>query len=485
MAGLDHKRADLRVREKFSVTGEKSRCVLSAIKDNGNVGGCVVISTCNRTELYASVRDSGDFEPSQALCASLGRDYGEFGHFFTERTGRQAMEHLCRVASGLDSQILGDDQVITQVREALELSRGQNCTDSYIETMFKLAVQSAKAIKTNVALKSLGTGSVPRQAVEKLKGICPLTGRSAVVIGNGKMGRLVSELLLAEGMRVTVTLREYKKGNLQIPEHAETVNYSQRYAAIEKADIVVSATTSPHFTICCDELLKLARLPEVIVDLAVPRDVELSARGIPGVTLFTIDEITDEKHDLPLESLHVIEEIIAEHVEKYYKWATVKEGTAAKRAGSGRFFPLFIDMQGRKALVLGGGNIAQRRTKILADFGADITVISPVAGEYIERASASGAIIWLKREYEEGDLADFEPFLLVAATDSRKANHAAMEEAAGLGILVSVADHSGECSCFFPAIAESDAFVAGLISKNGDHGSVKQMAERLRGLLDQ
>lgn len=331
MTGLDHRRATLEMREQFALTKERTGRILAHIKNSNNVGGCVIISTCNRTELYVSVPENGVFAPTKMLCNALNKDYTEYRCFFTESTDEQAIEHLCRVASGLYSQILGDDQIITQVREALELSREQNCTDSYVETMFRLAVQAGKVIKTNVILKTLGIDSVPGKAVEKLKSMVPLTGRNTVVIGNGQMGRLVSELLLRENANVTVTLREYKKGVVQVPKRANMISYSERYKAIEQADIVVSATTSPHFTISHDELSKLARFPKIIVDLAVPRDVEPEVPK--NIALLTIDDISGESRMIPFESVLMINRIIEEHIEKYYQWLSFKKSVEISPVG--------------------------------------------------------------------------------------------------------------------------------------------------------
>ena len=326
MAGLDHNRSDIEVREKFALTKERTGKILSSVKESGLVGGCVIITTCNRTEFYASVPADALYEPSKTLCEMLNRDYFEYKQFFTERADRQAIDHLCRVASGLDSQIIGDDQIITQVREALELSRERGCTDGYIETMFKTAIQAAKKVKTNVILKTLGIDSVPDKAVAKLKTICPLAGWSAVVIGNGQTGRLVSQLLIHENVNVTVTLRQYKKGAIQVPKGANTILYSERYGAIGHADIVVSATTSPHFTLTYGELCKLEHIPGIIVDLAVPRDAEPSIGGIPGVALLTIDDIAgDESRKIPPKSAKEIDSIISKHIEQYYRWFAFKE----------------------------------------------------------------------------------------------------------------------------------------------------------------
>jgi siroheme synthase-like protein len=148
------------------------------------------------------------------------------------------------------------------------------------------------------------------------------------------------------------------------------------------------------------------------------------------------------------------------------------------------FFPLFVDMSGRKVLIAGGGNVAGRRTKVLLAAGADITVIAPEAGEYIENAASTGAIRLLRREYQEGDVTALTPFLVIAATDRRAVNRAIAMEAISLDIHVSVADCRDECTCYFPAIADNDACIAGLVSKDGDHARVKQMAEKVRLTLN-
>jgi glutamyl-tRNA reductase len=281
-------------------------------------------------ELYASIPNSINFPLSKTLCAALGRDFSEYESYFTEREGEYVMEHLCRVASGLDSQIMGDDQIITQVREALELSRNQNCTDSYMETMFNMSIHAAKAIKTKVLANSLGTSSVPEKTVEKIKTMCHLAGQNALVIGNGRIGRLVAELLLRENMNVTVTLRSHKRGGMvQIPEQANVISYDERYKALGKTDIVVSATTSPHLTLSKNEMSILKRVPKIIVDLAVPRDVEPSVSSLCGITLLTIDDISGEERHLPFKSVSMAESIIAEHIAKYKQWLLFKANLCA------------------------------------------------------------------------------------------------------------------------------------------------------------
>jgi len=144
------------------------------------------------------------------------------------------------------------------------------------------------------------------------------------------------------------------------------------------------------------------------------------------------------------------------------------------------FFPLFIDIRGKNVLVIGGGKIAEGRIKILTDFGAEITVISPKVTKYIKNTS----IRLIKRKYKKGDISKCTPFLVIAATDERQANQRAMMEAKKLNINISVADCKEECSCYFPAIADSDAYIAGLVSKDGNHTGVKKMIKKIRRVLN-
>jgi glutamyl-tRNA reductase len=479
MTGLDHKRANIVIREKFAISQEKAVNILALMIKEDIVTGCVIISTCNRTELYASIPDSCKFSISEKLCGALGVNFSEYESYLFERTGDQAMKHLVYVASGLDSQILGDDQVITQVREALELSRRQNCADSYLETIFRLSIQAAKAIKTDVFSNILGSSSIPSKTVEKLKTMRSLAGKNAVVIGNGKIGRLVAELLIRENVNVTITLRTHKKGDFKIPNQAHTVSYDERYKIIENADIVISATTSPHTTISFNAISGMKQLSKIIVDLAVPRDVDPSIKNLNDITLLTIDDISSGENFLSPEKLSLAEDIIDEHMAKYRKWLAFKE-TQKQRP----FFPMFVDMGGKDVIVIGGGNIADRRIKIMLDFGMKITVIAPAVTEYIERAALSQTIKLLNRKYQKGDISAISPFLVITAADERQVNRDVMLEAKELNIPVSVADNRDECSFYFPAIAKNENYTVAVVSNNGDHRGVKEMAQKIRELID-
>ena len=325
MIGLDYKISELPVREKFAITKASMERVLSAYTELKEVSGCTIISTCNRTEVYVSLESDCELQIPEILCGALGLDSEKYARYFVKRNDAEAIRHLCKVSAGMDSQILGDDQIITQVRESSELSRELGSNDSYLETLFNLAIKSAKIIKTQIVLRDPSRSSAPYKAVEKIKSVHSLVDQNVVVIGNGQMGRLVSDILIAEGANVTVTIREYKKGVIQVPKGANTIKYTCRYEAIAKASIVVSATTSPHHTLHYPELSQLDSVPKIIVDLAVPRDIDPDIQNITDVTILTIDDLAEEETFVDEAKVAQAENIIEEQIEKYYRWCGFKQ----------------------------------------------------------------------------------------------------------------------------------------------------------------
>jgi len=223
----------------------------------------------------------------------------------------------------------------------------------------------------------------------------------------------------------------------------------------------------------------MKQLSKTIVDLAVPRDVDPLIKNLNGITLLTIDDISGGENSLSPEKVSMAEDIINEHIAKYRQWLAFKK-TQKQRP----FFPMFVDMSGKDAVVVGGGKIAERRIKIMIDFGMKITVIAPKVTEYIERAALSKTIDLLNRKYQKGDISAASPFLVITAADDRQVNRDVMLEAKGLNIPVSVADNRDECTFYFPAIAKNENYTAAVVSNNGNHCGVKETAQKIRELID-
>lgn len=319
MAGIDYSRAGVEQREPFSLTSGRVREVLTSIRGQSGVDGCVLIATCNRTELYLSCAEGIDLSPARILCGELAVPES-CSALFTTRRERQALSHLMLLAAGLRSQIRGEDQVLAQVKTAIQAAREAHCADAVLETAFRLAVSVGKRVKTEVPLSPVESSTAHR-AVEVLREQAgTLRGLRALVIGNGEMGRLSAALLAAQGCEVTMTLRSYKRGAAVIPAGCGTVPYDERYRVIPHCDIAVSATTSPHFTLQAAELRGCPALPRYFVDLAVPRDIEPEVAELAGIRCWNVDTLGGGPCGETAEKLRAIRDIANEYIARFDAW---------------------------------------------------------------------------------------------------------------------------------------------------------------------
>ena len=322
MVGVDHSRAELDIRSRFAFTKKKTAEAYERFKALPGLGGCVILSTCNRMEWWLSVTDRADFSPAQELCSFLELDPEEYSGYLTERRQEEAVDHLFRLSAGLESRIIGEDQILTQVGDALQAARAAYAADNALEVFFRLAVTAGKRVKTETVLSSADS-SVIHAALRTLeeKGFSA-ANKKCMVIGNGMMGKLSAQTLLDKGADVTVTVRQYTSGVVDIPQGCKRINYSERYDLLPSCDLVVSATSSPNFTLCASELkgLKITR-PICLLDLAVPRDIEPEAGRLPGFTLYDIDSFSIEPRSEQLrQNVSRAEEILAEEQAEFYRW---------------------------------------------------------------------------------------------------------------------------------------------------------------------
>lgn len=316
---LDHKSAAIEVREKFSFAAGRIREILKSIVRDRNVSGAVLLSTCNRTELYLSVRDASETNPVNLLCGYSGTVDRQELETFNIKYDRAAIKHLMEVACGLESMVLCEDQIITQVRNAAQIAREEKTADSVLETIFRLAVTAAKKAKTQVRVKSV-PGSAAEGAVNFLSARCGLRGKKVLVIGNGETGRLCGRKLLECGAEVTMTLRRHKRGDTIVPSGCRTVAYEDRALLLRHSDIVVSATLSPHYTITQDMVEALESRPLYFVDLALPRDIDPGVGKVAGVESFNMDDFCTDYEEFNLKEINEIRQIIQEYMLRYVKW---------------------------------------------------------------------------------------------------------------------------------------------------------------------
>jgi len=329
MSGLDYRKAPISLREQLSFSKSAVQELDGRVAGFPEVAGAVLLSTCNRTELYVSCQVEQD--PGRLLCRAAGARYEDFAGIFTTRRGEGCVRHLLEVACGLHSQILGEDQILTQVKTAVSLSREAGSATAELETLFRTAAACGKAAKSQGRLTRL-PASAAHQAVrlaEKQLGSLP--GRRALVIGNGEMGRLSASLLHRAGCKVVMTLRTYRHGETVIPAGCQAIPYEERYEAMEGADLLFSATTSPHYTVTEERFRQVAQPPRVLVDLAIPRDIQPEIGMLPGLSLWNVDTLGPGE-EAGGEELARVRQLLEDYLERFRQWSAYRDAIPARQS---------------------------------------------------------------------------------------------------------------------------------------------------------
>ncbi len=289
MVGIDHNKAPIEEREKFSFTKAGAKEALEILKKEKGVSGSLLLSTCNRTELWLT----GDAN-AQELMEKIA---GTTSSHFIERRGEDAMGHLFRLACGLESQLTGEDQILSQIKDALTLAQSCHSGDTVMDRTFRCAISAAKKVKSNVRLTSISP-SAARSSVRLMEEkLGDLRDVPCLIIGNGQIGKLLAEELLHRGAKVSMTLRKRIHGkeiqNSVIPKGCTMIPYEERMAHLKDYRCVVSGTMSPHFTVKAADLEHAGIQGEQLyLDLAVPRDMEAAIGDIPGIELYNMDQIS-------------------------------------------------------------------------------------------------------------------------------------------------------------------------------------------------
>ncbi|MBV9281629.1 MAG: glutamyl-tRNA reductase [Chloroflexi bacterium] len=328
--GLEHKTAPLPVRECVALEGDTLARACLQLAAEPAVAEVAILSTCNRTEIYLF---SGAVEDAAAqarglLIAPAGTLHGSLDPYLQVWEDMDAVEHLFRVASGLESQLLGEVQILSQVREALETAQRLGTIGPNLHSLFRSAISCARQARAGTALGrrvpsgclSLG-GEVVRAAEQELE---TLAGRSALLIGGGEISRLVAEELSSRGLKSLFIANRTASVATNLAEqwggHAALLSDITRL--LPHVDLVVSATSAQHYVLTPEDI-PAAGLPRPlhIYDLALPRDVDPAVGSLPGVTLHDLDSL------LPSglvshwdEDIRLMEGVIAAEVQEFMAW---------------------------------------------------------------------------------------------------------------------------------------------------------------------
>ncbi|GAW93601.1 glutamyl-tRNA reductase [Calderihabitans maritimus] len=329
--GLNHKTAPVEVREKLAFSEESLPEALAELKEQPQIEGCVILSTCNRTELYAATTDveAGLASLHTFLSRRCNMPLTELREFLYTHTLYDAVRHLFRVASGLDSMVLGETEILGQVRDAYQIACDHSATNGVLNTFFQQAITVGKRVRTETKIDQ-NPVSISYTAVELVRQqLEDLSGLTALIVGAGEMGELTVKHLVANGIsRILVANRSYERA-VRLPERfqGEAVEFSQLLERMKEADVVVSCTAATHYIIKRDDIARVMReregQPMFLIDIAVPRDIEPEVGGIEGVTLYDIDglkNVVDRNLEQRRKAAEKAEKIIEEEIESFFKW---------------------------------------------------------------------------------------------------------------------------------------------------------------------
>lgn len=325
-AGINHRTAQLDVRERFAVRQEEMAAVLADLRRVEGVSGTVMLSTCNRVEIYAS-----GLCPERALdgfrTILAGRSGLEAPLY--HHTTPQAVRHLFRVASGLDSMVLGETEILGQIKKAYSLANEAGTATRTMHKLFQHAFRVAKAVRTETQITSGPTsvGSVAVELAGKIFG--SVESLRVLLLGAGEISERTARSLQSRGVRsVVVSNRTYERAAALAAEIGGMAMHFDHWGrAAADADILISSTNAPEPLITPEKLAPVMRnrgdRPLFVIDLAVPRDADPAINDLEGVFLYDIDsleQIAAESLVVRTKEIERCESLIDEHVEGFLRW---------------------------------------------------------------------------------------------------------------------------------------------------------------------
>ena len=496
MVGTDHTLAPVDVRSAFVLPPDVRAEELQRIRDALGATGVVLLNTCNRTELWASfdgaeapVRKLDGGAPRAtdpllaALCVAHQLDPNEYAEFFAVHDGREAVTHLFSVTCGLRSAIVAEDQIISQVKQAIAYSREHDLADSCLEVLFRTAITTAKSVKSNVRFtRAYATAVDAALTVLQERGV-DLTQSTCMVIGNGEYGRLAASTLAQQGADVMVTVRQYTHGYVAIPAGCNPIPYTDRYKHLNACDIVMSATTSPHYTLTPGMVdLYGNQAGMLIFDLAIPSDVHPDIKALDHCEVFDIDSFSTSVGSENTQAIAEAHEIIERGAQEFWDW-TERRDDPSHHMNESAFFPLFVDISQKHAVFAGGGTIALRRIRTLLPFAGSITVVAPEVTPEVELMAEAGDIHIVRSPFEREHLDGAD--IVFACTNDSELNARIAAVCRERGTLVSVSSDRTLCDFYYPGVVQYDGMVVGISAGGKDHRRVRQLRKRIERLLEE
>jgi len=296
VVGVNHKTAPIEVRERIAIARADLPEVVRALAAEPGVAECMIVSTCNRVEIMAAVEE-GTTEIAVFLERQFSLDPSLLRPHLYQHRDQEAVRHLFRVAASLDSMVVGESQILGQVKEAFAIAKAAGTVGGQLESLLQGAFAAAKKVRTEteIGANSVSIASVAVELAKKIFG--SLEGRTVFLVGAGKMCELSARHLLQQGAAsILVTNRTIEKARrMAEPFGGKVIPYEQMYDAASQADIVITSTSAPHPIFGREHgqafLHKRRNRPMFFIDLAVPRDVDPAMGKLEGIFVYDIDDL--------------------------------------------------------------------------------------------------------------------------------------------------------------------------------------------------
>lgn len=326
IVGINYKKSDAAIRGAFAINNEQYATLLSHAAEAG-IDELFVLSTCNRTELYGFADHADQYK--DLICQVTDGDRSTLSEICYEKNGWEAVEHLFQVSAGLDSQILGDYEILGQIKTAAKFAKEHGFVGAFLERVINCVLQASKAIKTHTTLSS-GTVSVSFAAIQYIKEhVKNIRNKKILLLGTGKIGRNTCKNMVDYLGTTNITLvnrTEEKAQQLAAELNLKALPLESLSEQIQDADIILVATNSPEPTIFSSHLAGNGK--KLIIDLSVPCNVEAQAQTLDNVTFVNVDELSKIK-DRTLEQRKAevpkAVQIIDEHIQEFREWCEMRK----------------------------------------------------------------------------------------------------------------------------------------------------------------
>ncbi|HHT25443.1 MAG TPA: glutamyl-tRNA reductase [Clostridiaceae bacterium] len=323
VVGINHNLTPIEIREKFNFS-ESKRIEISSVLQN-KIDEIVILSTCNRSEIYYANNKASSCKDIIIDFYKSCFSYQQIDEYIFSETGREMVEHLFMVSGGLDSKVIGEDQILNQVKSAMEFSMELKFSKKILNRLFQMAISVGKKIRNKVGISTIPI-SASYIGVKMIQEKIPnLSGKKALLIGAGEMSELSLTYLYNIGLsQIYITNRRDSRLDELFKRFPKTkkIEYGDRYEIIREVDILISATAAVHTIIKYEEFPELDK-DIYILDLGLPRDIDERIGNLKRVSLYTLDDLENksvQNLEKRRELVSRAEKLINEDVDDYMDW---------------------------------------------------------------------------------------------------------------------------------------------------------------------